>query len=138
MKTDMEQVLIKQPHTNARGSHLGQPIMGKPENNIILYQDENGELPTDSTCKKYLRVQTEGKRQVERSIDHYNLDMIIAIGYRVQSQIASNDLWLWQIGLLHWTIRLFPINRLSKKRKKNLKHTVLVKCGRWKVILIVL
>jgi hypothetical protein len=36
-----------------------------------------------------LRVQTEGKRQVERNIDHYNLDMIIAIGYRVQSQIAT-------------------------------------------------
>jgi hypothetical protein len=36
-----------------------------------------------------LRVRTEGKRQVERNIDHYNLDMIIAIGYRVQSQIAT-------------------------------------------------
>jgi len=106
-------------------------LMSKPENNIILYQDENGvtrvnvrfsgedlwltelqiaeiydtsrqninlhianiykngELPADSTCKKYLRVQTEGKRHVERNIDHYNLDMIIAIGYRVQSQIAT-------------------------------------------------
>jgi len=105
--------------------------MNKPENNIILYQDENGvtsvnvrfsdedlwltelqiaeiydtsrqninlhianiyktgELPEDSTCKKYLRVQNEGKRQVERNVDHYNLDMIIAIGYRVQSQIAT-------------------------------------------------
>jgi hypothetical protein len=48
-----------------------------------------GELAEISTCKKFLRVQTEGKRQVERGIDHYNLDMVIAIGYRVQSQIAT-------------------------------------------------
>ncbi|GHU06424.1 hypothetical protein FACS1894158_12790 [Betaproteobacteria bacterium] len=105
--------------------------MSKPENNIILYQDENGitkvsvrfsdedlwltenqiaeiydttqqnvnlhikniysdgELIQNSTYKKFLLVRTEGKRQVERNIDHYNLDMIIAIGYRVQSQIAT-------------------------------------------------
>jgi hypothetical protein len=105
--------------------------MSKPENNIILYQDENGvtrvnvrfsdedlwltqlqiaeiydttqqnidqhiknvyadgELGQVSTYKKFLLVRTEGKRQVERNIDHYNRDMIIAIGYRVQSQIAT-------------------------------------------------
>jgi hypothetical protein len=105
--------------------------MSKSENNIILYQDENGitrvhvrfsdedlwltqlqiaeiydttqqnidqhirniyadgELRQESTYKKFLLVRTEGKRQVERNIDHYNLDMIIAIGYRVQSQIAT-------------------------------------------------
>lgn len=34
-------------------------------------------------------VRTEGSRQVKRNIDHYNLDMIIALGYRVQSQIAT-------------------------------------------------
>jgi hypothetical protein len=51
-----------------------------------IYKD--GELAEISTCKKFLRVQTEGKRQVERGVDHYNLDMI-AIGYRVQSQIAT-------------------------------------------------
>jgi hypothetical protein len=52
-----------------------------------IYKD--GELPTEATHKKFLLVRTEGKRQVERSIDHYNLDMIIAIGYRVQSQVAT-------------------------------------------------
>jgi hypothetical protein len=52
-----------------------------------IYKD--GELSENSTCKKLLRVQTEGNRQVERNIDHYNLDMMIAIGYRVQSQIAT-------------------------------------------------
>ncbi|MDR3363639.1 MAG: virulence RhuM family protein [Clostridiales Family XIII bacterium] len=51
-----------------------------------IYSD--GELPVAATHKKFLLVQTEGKRQVKREIAHYNLDMAIAIGYRVQSQIA--------------------------------------------------
>ncbi len=51
-----------------------------------IYKD--GELAPKATNKKFLLVRTEGSRQVRRNIDHYNLDMIIAIGYRVQSQIA--------------------------------------------------
>ena len=67
-------------------------IYGTTQQNIDLhikniYSDE--ELSPDSTYKKYLLVRTEGKRQVERNIDHYNLDMVIAIGYRVQSQVAT-------------------------------------------------
>jgi hypothetical protein len=60
--------------------------------NISMHIDgvlKDGELPEEATHKKFLLVQTEGKRKVRRSIDHYNLDMIIAIGYRVQSQIAT-------------------------------------------------
>lgn len=52
-----------------------------------IYKD--GELFTEATNKKFLLVRTEGMRQVKRNIDHYNLDMIIALGYRVQSQIAT-------------------------------------------------
>lgn len=52
-----------------------------------IYKDE--ELERNSTNKKFLLVRTEGSRQVKRNIDHYNLDMIIALGYRVQSQIAT-------------------------------------------------
>lgn len=52
-----------------------------------IYKD--GELFTEATNKKFLLVRTEGTRQVRRNIDHYNLDMIIALGYRVQSQIAT-------------------------------------------------
>ena len=50
---------------------------------------KDGELDAKSTNKKFLLVQTEGKRKVNREIEHYNLDMIIAAGYRVQSQIAT-------------------------------------------------
>lgn len=49
----------------------------------------DGELELDRTYKKFLLVRTEGSRQVKRNIDHYNLDMVIALGYRVQSQIAT-------------------------------------------------
>ena len=116
--------------------------MQKNENNIIIYQDEDGvtkvtvkfidediwlnkyqiaeiykttrqnieqhinniyedeELKKDSTCKNFLQVQTEGNRQVKRNIDNYNLDMIIALGYRVQSQVATR-FRIWATQRLH-------------------------------------
>lgn len=49
-----------------------------------IYEDE--ELLPEATIKKYLIVQTEGSRQVKRLIDHYNLEMILAIGFRVRSK----------------------------------------------------
>jgi len=45
----------------------------------------DGELSQAATVKEYLTVQTEGSRTVKRSIEYYNLDMILAIGYRVRS-----------------------------------------------------
>ena len=51
-----------------------------------IYTDN--ELDKEETYKKFLLVRQEGKRQVRRNIDHYNLDVIIALGYRVQSPIA--------------------------------------------------
>ena len=116
--------------------------MDRKENNIIIYQDEDGitkvtvrfvdediwltqnqiaeiykttqenismhikniykdkELNNDSTNKKFLLVQNEGNRQVKRNIDHYNLDMIIALGYRVQSQVATR-FRVWATQRLH-------------------------------------
>jgi len=44
-----------------------------------------GELKETATCKEYLQVQKEGNRNVQRFLKHYNLEMIIAIGYRVRS-----------------------------------------------------
>ena len=66
-------------------------IYDTTQENISLHVSNiyaDGELDEDRTYKKFLLVQTEGKRQVRRNIDHYNLDMIIALGYRIQSQIA--------------------------------------------------
>jgi hypothetical protein len=46
---------------------------------------EDGELTPEATVKESLTVRTEGNRQVQRKIAHYNLDLILAIGYRVRS-----------------------------------------------------
>lgn len=51
---------------------------------------EDGELQETATCRKFRQVQTEGTRQVNREIPFYNLDMIISLGYRVRSVIATH------------------------------------------------
>ena len=52
-----------------------------------IYADQ--ELDESRTYKDFLLVRQEGNRKVKRNIAHYNLDMIIALGYRVQSQVAT-------------------------------------------------
>ena len=49
---------------------------------------EDSELEADSTIKKYLIVQNEGSRQVSREVAHYNLQMIIAVGFKVNNERA--------------------------------------------------
>lgn len=51
---------------------------------------EDGELDEESTCRKFRQVRQEGSRQVTREIPMYNLDMIISLGYRVRSVIATH------------------------------------------------
>jgi hypothetical protein len=63
-----------------------------------IYAD--GELDKEGTYKKFLLVRQEGNRQVRRNIDHYNLDVIIALGYKVQSAIAVRYR-RWATHLLH-------------------------------------
>jgi hypothetical protein len=48
-----------------------------------------GELTPETTIKKFLTVRQEGKRAVRRELDYYNLDMVISVGYRVKSLIAT-------------------------------------------------
>lgn len=63
-----------------------------------IYADK--ELNIEATCKNFLQVQKEGNRSVKRNIDHYNLDMIIALGYRVQSEVAVR-FRIWATQRLH-------------------------------------
>lgn len=50
---------------------------------------EDGELTEEATCRKFRLVRLEGNRSVEREIPHYNLDMILSLGYRVRSVTAT-------------------------------------------------
>lgn len=53
-----------------------------------IYSEE--ELDKNSTCQNFLQVQKEGNRNVTREIPFYNLDMIISLGYRIKSNVATN------------------------------------------------
>jgi hypothetical protein len=75
-----------------------------------------GELIQEATHKKYLSVQKEGKRNIQRERDYYNLDMIISVGYRVKSLIASRfRIWATQ-RLKEYIIKGFV---LDDERLKN-------------------
>jgi hypothetical protein len=68
--------------------HLAEIYATTPQNISLhvgnIYQDQ--EMSEEGTRKKFFLVRQEGKRQVKREIDHYNLDMIIALGYRGRRQ----------------------------------------------------
>ena len=67
-------------------------IYNTTKQNISLHIDnifKDKELVAERTVKEFLTVRQEGNRKVQRNIMHYNLDMIIALGYRVQSQVAT-------------------------------------------------
>lgn len=71
---------------------------------------EEGELEQNRTCRKFRRVQQEGNREVEREIDHYNLDVIISVGYRVKSpQGTQFRIWATQ-RLKEYIIKGFALN----------------------------
>jgi len=58
---------------------------------------EEGELLPAATVKKYLTVQKEGQRQIRRDLEYYNLDMIISVGYRIKSSVATRfRIWATQ------------------------------------------
>ena len=58
---------------------------------------EEGELSEEATCRKFRQVRMEGYREVKREIPFYNLDMIISLGYRIKSGIATHfRIWATQ------------------------------------------
>jgi hypothetical protein len=80
---------------------------------------DEGELEENSTCKDFLQVQNEGKRQVKRKQKFYNLDVIISVGYRIKSQIATKfRQWATQ-RLKEYIIKGFV---LDDERLKNPDH----------------
>ena len=71
---------------------------------------EEGELEQNRTCRKFRQVRLEGSREVDREIDHYNLDVIISVGYRVKSpQGTQFRIWATQ-RLREYIIKGFALN----------------------------
>ncbi|MEI7663662.1 MAG: virulence RhuM family protein [Bacteroidota bacterium] len=78
-----------------------------------------GELQEDATCKDFLQVQKEGRRNVQRSLTCYNLDVIISIGYRVKSTIATRfRIWATQ-RLKEYLIKGFVLDDERLKLARN-------------------
>lgn len=74
---------------------VDRSVITKHINNI--YTEE--ELSQDSTCAKFALVQKEGNRHVRRTLEFYNLDAIISVGYRVNSRKATK-FRIWATGVL--------------------------------------
>lgn len=71
---------------------------------------EEGELESLSTVRKFRTVQMEGSRSVEREVEHYSLDVIISVGYRVKSQQGTQfRIWATQ-RLKEYIIKGFALN----------------------------
>ena len=67
-------------------------LYGSSRTNIVEHIKhiyEEGELNEEATCRKFRQVRMEGNREVAREIPCYNLDMIISLGYRIRSIIAT-------------------------------------------------
>lgn len=80
---------------------------------------DTGELEVNSTCAKIAQVQKEGGREVTRSVEFYNLDMIIAVGYRVNSYRATQfRIWATKI-LKEYLVKGFALDdeRLKQGNK---------------------
>jgi len=101
-------------------------LFSSTKQNISLHISnvfKEGELNIASTVKEYLTVQMEGKRQVQRKITIYNLDVIISVGYRVKSQRGTQfRIWANQI-LKDYLLKGYILNhRIDKIENKLLEH----------------
>ena len=86
---------------------------------------EDGELVEDATCRKFRQVQKEGIRMVAREMPFYNLDVIISVGYRVNSKRAvAFRQWSTKI-LKDYLIKGFAINeKLRREQLSDLRQLV--------------
>lgn len=90
--------------------------IGKHVNNVF----KEGELLKEATVAKFAIVQYEGKRKVERLVEHYNLDVIISVGYRVKSERGA-QFRMWATNKLkELMVQGFAINekRLAEKEQE--------------------
>ena len=88
-------------------------LFGKARSTVaehILNVFSENELEEIRTCRKFRQVQQEGTRSIEREVDHYNLDVIISVGYRVKSQQGTQfRIWATQ-RLKDYIVKGFALN----------------------------
>jgi len=90
--------------------------LNKHIKNII----KEGELDKESTCANFAQVQKEGSRNVSRKLIYYNLDMIISVGYRVKSKIATKFRKWATKTLKEYIVQGFAIN--ESRIKQDISH----------------
>jgi len=80
---------------------------------------EEGELEAFRTIQDFLIVQKEGKRNVKRNVEHYNLDLVISVGYRIKSSIATQfRIWATK-QLKEFIIKGFVLDDERLKQARN-------------------
>lgn len=89
---------------------------------INIFKDE--ELDEISTVKKFLTVRKEGNRNVSRNLEYYNLDMIIAVGYRVNSKVATKFRKWATNTLKEYLTKGYAINEKMLKAQQNKIQTL--------------
>ena len=92
---------------------MGEVFDTTPENVLMHLKNifADGELAEEATTKEFLVVRQEGKRQVQRSLKHYNLDAILSVGYRVNSKRAVQfRQWATQVLRDH-LVQGYTLNR---------------------------
>ncbi len=100
----------------ARLFDVGVPAISKHLKNIF----EEGELDEHSVISKMETVQIEGTREVIRQVDDYNLDAIISVGYRVNSQKATKFRQWATTVLREYMIKGFAMDDERLKQGENL------------------
>jgi hypothetical protein len=81
---------------------------------------EEKELSEEATCKESLQVQTEGKRRIERRIKFYNLDVILAVGYRVRSHRGTQFRRWATERLTEYLVKGFTMDDRRLKEGRNI------------------
>ena len=85
-----------------------------------------GELEPEATSARFARVQSEGRRRVSRDVDHYNLDVIISVGYRVKS-LRGTQFRIWATRTLRkHLVHGFTVNerRLAERGLREARETL--------------
>jgi hypothetical protein len=83
---------------------------------------EESELEEDVTIKDFLIVRQEGRRQVQRTVSFYNLDLIISVGYRIKSRLTTFRIWATKT-LKDYILRGHAVNRRFERLEHYMAET---------------